>query len=145
MSEYLLSLPLSWSHIHPVLVHFTTALLPVSLVSDVLGKFHDRSSLTPAAWWMLLYAALATPATAIAGWMWAGDVAGMTGSESTGTMATHQWLGIILTVCFLVLAFWRGHAFRRRQKPSPSYIAFAVVTVAALLYQGYLGGKMTLG
>jgi len=144
MTGYLLNLPLTWSHIHPVLVHFTTALLPVSLVSDVLGKFTHRSSLTPAAWWMLLYAALATPATAIAGWMWAGDLTGMA-DATTGAMATHQWLGTILTVCFLVLALWRGRAFRSREKPSPAYFAFAAVTVAALMYQGYLGGKMTLG
>ena len=144
MTEYLLKIPLTWSHVHPVLVHFTTALLPVSLVSDVLGKFYDRSSLTPAAWWMLLYAALATPATALAGWMWAGDLTGTT-VGAAGTMATHQWLGTILTICFLILALWRGWAFQLREKPSPAYFAFAVVTVAALMYQGYLGGKMTLG
>lgn len=145
MTEYLFSVPLTWGHIHPVLVHFTTALLPVSLVSDVLGKFSARSSLTPAAWWMLLYAALATPATALAGWMWEGDIAGVTGGGPTGTMATHQWLGIILTICFLVLAFWRSRAFRHREKPGPAYLSFAVVTIAALMYQGYLGGMMTLG
>jgi hypothetical protein len=43
---------------------FTTALLPVSF-ADVLGKFTDRYSLTPAAWWMLLYGAIATPLTAL--------------------------------------------------------------------------------
>lgn len=141
MTQYLLDLPLTWSHIHPVLVHFTTALLPVSLVSDAIGKFYDRGSLTPAAWWMLLYAALATPATALAGWMWAGDMAGVAG----GTMAVHEWLGTILTFWFLALAVWRGVAFRHRETPGPAYFAFAAVTVAALMYQGYLGGKMTLG
>ena len=44
------SLPISWNHVHPVLVHFTTALLPVSLVCDLAGKYLKRESLTAAGW-----------------------------------------------------------------------------------------------
>lgn len=126
---------------HPVMVHFTTALLPVSVTSDVIGKFTDRYSLTPAAWWMLLYGAIATPLTVLAGWIWASQIGGHPG----GTMAIHEWLGTSLLICFIVLAVWRGRIFMLNRKPGIKYLVFAGCTVAALMYQGYLGGKMTLG
>src|SRR6266700_7555502 len=83
---YLQSPFVSWDHVHPVLVHFTAALLPVSFFSDAVGKFTDRYSFTPAAWWMLLYGAIATPLTALAGWMWATDIQNATGSQSGSTL-----------------------------------------------------------
>ena len=130
-----------WDHIHPVMVHFTTALLPASVASDVIGKYTRRFSLTPAAWWMLLYGAIATPLTVIAGWLWVSDM----GSSGGKTMAIHEWLGTSLVICFLALAVWRGRIFMLNRKPGLKYLAFAGCTLAALMYQGYLGGKMTIG
>ena len=142
---FLSSALIPWNHIHPVLVHFTTALLPVSFASDVLGKFTRRYSLTPAAWWMLLYGAIATPMTVVARWIWAGEVAGPSGTSSIPGLAIHQWLGTGLVFGFIVLAVWRGRIFVRGRKPSAAYLAVAAGIVAALMYQGYIGGKMTLG
>jgi uncharacterized membrane protein len=142
---FLSSALFSWNHIHPVLVHFTTALLPVSFASDVFGKFTDRYSLTPAAWWMLLYGAIATPLTALAGWMWAADIEEMTGGESTAIMTTHEWLGLTLVGAFVFLAIWRGRIFILAKKPNIAYFVVAALILAALMYQGYLGGKMTMG
>lgn len=140
-----LSALFSWDHLHPILVHFTTALLPVSFFSDVVGKFTDRYSLTPAAWWMLLYGAIATPLTALAGWIWAIEIEKQTGGEAGPTLTTHEWLGISLVFGFLSLAFWRGRLFRRARKPGVVYFVVAAIIIAALMYQGYIGGKMTLG
>ena len=141
----LLSSLFSWTHIHPILVHFTTALLPVSYASDIVGKFTDRYSLTSAAWWMLLYGAVATPLTALAGWLWASDIEKLTGPERGSTMATHEWLGFGLVAGFIFLAVWRFRIFTRDRKPDLFYFVFAAMVLAALMYQGYLGGKMTLG
>ena len=141
----LLSSLFSWDHLHPILVHFTTALLPVSLFSDVMGKFTDRYSFTPAAWWMLLYGAIATPLTALAGWMWATDIEKSAGGVAGSTLTTHEWVGIGLVFGFLFLAIWRGRTFIHARKPGIIYLVFATIVVAALMYQGYLGGKMTMG
>jgi len=132
-----------WDHIHPVVVHFTTALLPVSLASDVFGKYTKYDSLTSAAWWMLLYGAIATPLTALAGWLWAADIAGIAGPNPTLTI--HRWLGVSLIAGFAFLAIWRSRSFIRTSKPGLVYLASAAIVTAALLFQGYLGGKMTLG
>lgn len=141
----LLSSLFSWDHLHPILVHFTTALLPVSVVTDVFGKFTDRYSLTPAAWWMLLYGAIATPLTALAGWMWATDIEKLTGSEAGSILTIHEWLGISLVIGFLSLTIWRARIFMLAKKPGIIYFVFAVLVIGALMYQGYLGGRMTLG
>lgn len=53
--------------LHPILVNFTAALVPASLLSDVLGRVLKRDTLLHAGWWMLLYAAAVTPLTALAG------------------------------------------------------------------------------
>lgn len=135
----------SWNHIHPVLVHFTTALFPVSFVSDAAGKFTDRFSLTPAAWWMLFYGAISAPLTALAGWMWAAEITKMTGGDPGSVMNIHKWLGTSLVAGFIGMAIWRGWIFIRAQKPGIIYFVIAAVILAALMYQGYLGGKMTLG
>src|SRR5262245_33126991 len=128
---------ISWNHVHPVFVHFTTALLPVSLASDILGKFTKYDSLTPASWWMLFFGAIATPLTALAGWLWSADIAGMsTGSNST--MSIHKWLGLSLVIGFGLLAIWRGRSFLRRDEPGFLYLGFAAAVTAALMYQGYL-------
>ena len=143
---FLLSSSFPWSDLHPVLVHFTTALLPVSVASDLLGRFTNRGSLTPAAWWMLLYGAIATPLTALAGWLWAGKLSEVTGgAQPAAILTTHQWLGFSLVIGFLFLAVWRGRIYLLDKKPGIIYFAVAFLILTALMYQGYLGGKMTLG
>jgi len=60
--------PSSPQQFHPILVNFTAALLPLSFLSDVLGRMLRRQSLHNAGWWLLLYAVLITPLTVAAGW-----------------------------------------------------------------------------
>jgi uncharacterized membrane protein len=135
---------ISWNHIHPVLVHFPTALIPASLVSDLLGRYLRRGSLSAAAWWMMLYGAVATPLTALAGWMWASEFPRSV-SERLPSLSTHMWLGFFLTLAFGTLAAWRGKIFAGRNKPSAAYIMTVTFVVGVLMYQGFLGGQMTIG
>src|SRR5437867_3915055 len=78
--------------IHPILVSFTTALIPLSLVNDLLAKILHRDTLATAAWWMLFYAALITPVTVFAGWLWYRQMPDMDHWQ----MPYHMWLGISL-------------------------------------------------
>jgi uncharacterized membrane protein len=140
-----MGLPLSsvaWEHIHPILVNFTAALIPVSVFSDAAGKLFRRPSLGHAAWWSLLYAAAVTPATALAGWFWKKSIEAALPPD---VIAIHQWLGISLAVAFLILALWRGLLQRRGESPNLAYFLLATLVLAALLYQGHLGGSMTFG
>ena len=128
--------------LHPILVNFTAALLPLALLSDLLGRVFRRSALNATAFWMVLYAAAITPLTAAAGWWWRSSI----GAEMHGSMMTvHQWLGTTAAVLFILLALWRWRLYRRDAPPSFGYLACAFVVVIALVYQGSLGGAMAFG
>jgi plastocyanin/uncharacterized membrane protein len=128
--------------IHPILVNFTAALLPLSLLSDILGRVFRRKSLHGAAWWLIVYEAGITPLTAAAGWWWKHS-AGPTLPPNLITV--HQWLGTAAAGLFLVLAVWRWSIHKREGAPNFAYLASAFVAVLALVYQGSLGGTMVFG
>jgi plastocyanin/uncharacterized membrane protein len=139
---------LKWSpprtpeELHPILVNFTAALLPLAFLSDILGRIFRRQSLHHAAWWMVLFTAAITPLTAAAGWWWKLKV----GPTLPAKLITlHQWLGTSAVVLFVVLAVWRWNIHKRDASPGLAYLAFALIVVLALVYQGSLGGRMVFG
>lgn len=134
--------PFSWQNIHPILVNFTAALIPLSIASDLLGKLIRRESLNHAAWWMLFYAAALTPFTALFGWLWKNSMGNGTMDQ---VMFIHQWLGISLAAAFIILAGWRWTLYSRSQSPGVPYFLLAALVAAALMYQGHLGGSMAFG
>ncbi len=142
MSETLFS-SIPWQHIHPILVNFTAALVPVSVGSDVLGKLTKKESLRSAAWWTILYAALVTPLTVAAGWFWKSTLPAAALPDDL--IYIHQWLGTLCVLLFVLQAIWRGWLFFTEQETSYTYLLFASIVVAALMYQGSLGGKMVFG
>jgi len=134
--------PFSWQNVHPVLVNFTAALVPASVLSDVLGRLLRRGSLRHAAWWTLVYAAAVTPFTALAGWFWKRSIEA---ALSADLIAVHQWLGIWLAFAFPALVIWRRGFHRRGESPGLAYFATAALTLLALVYQGHVGGGMAFG
>lgn len=134
--------PRSPQELHPILVNFTAALLPLALLSDLLGRWLKRSSLHSAAAWMVLYAAIITPLTGAAGWWWKIKSAGTLPPE---LIRVHQWLGTSLALVFIALAVWRWRLYRQDAAPTLAYLALALVAVLALVYQGSLGGAMVFG
>jgi plastocyanin/uncharacterized membrane protein len=127
---------------HPILVNFTAALLPLALLSDILGRILRRQSFHHAAWWMVFYAALITPLTAAAGWWWRVKE----GSDLPAKLITvHEWLGTTAMVLFVALAIWRWRIYKRDASPTFAYLTFALIVVLALVYQGTIGGRMVFG
>lgn len=121
--------------LHPILVNFTAALVPVSVASDMIGRFFKTESFRPTAWWTLFYATIITPLTAITGWLfWMPDDNGAAG------MTIHKWLGSGLAVLLFVLFAWRWYLYRRHLWPTAAYFIAGIVFIAALAYQGHLGG-----
>ncbi len=124
---------------HPVLVHFTVGLFPAAVLADWLGRLLRRRSLNVAAWWMLLFAAVVTPLTALAGWLWFREL----GDMGHAQMAVHKWLGSSLAVALPVFAMWRGRIHVRGRDPSRTYLITATVALLALALQGHLGATMS--
>ncbi len=123
--------------LHPILVHFTTALVPVSFVCDLLGKILRRQSLLSTGWWTILIAAVVTPLTAFSGWMWMRQL----GDIGHAEMSIHQWVGISLAAVLPILAVWRV----RKGTPSLFYLLATGLLVLALSFQGHLGWMMSFG
>lgn len=122
--------------LHPILVNFTAALVPVSVASDFAGRLTRKESLQATAWWTLLFATLVTPFTAVAGWLfWMKDDNGVTG------MTVHKWLGSGLVVLLFGLFVWRWSLHRRQLGPTTAYLLAGGVVIAALVVQGVLGGQ----
>lgn len=122
--------------LHPILVNFTAALVPVSIASDFLGRLGKRESLRNAGWWTLFYATIITPLTAITGWLfWMPDDDGAHG------MTIHKWLGTTMVVLLFGLFAWRWNFHKRQQWPTAAYFVIGIILVALLAYQGHLGGE----
>jgi uncharacterized membrane protein len=122
--------------LHPILVNFTAALVPVSVASDLAGRLTRKESFRATAWWTLLYATVITPFTAVAGWLfWMKDDSGVAG------MTIHKWLGSSLVVLLFGLFAWRWRLHRRQLGPTTAYLIAGALVVALLMLQGYLGGQ----
>ena len=133
--------PLSWRQLHPILVHFTAALVPVSFAADVLARVVRKQSLADAAWWTLLLAAVVTPVTAATGW-WLRLSMGQGPAEQGSVMAVHQWLGSVLVLPFAGLCAWRGIIRRSEASPGWQYLICGSLVVLLTAYQGHLGGTL---
>lgn len=132
-----------WHHAHPILVNFTAGLVPTSFISDLLGKISDKRSLSSAAWWMLCFATLLTPATALTGWFWKQSLP--SAALPADLIQIHQWLGSALAILFVMMTLWRARTYFREQVPSIEYLILAAVAVGLLAVQGNLGGTMVFG
>jgi uncharacterized membrane protein len=122
--------------LHPILVNFTAALVPVSVASDFIGRFCKTESLRSTGWWTLFYATIVTPFTAITGWLfWMSDDNGVTG------MTIHKWLGTAMVALLFGLFAWRWNLHKRQQWPTTAYFIAGIILVAVLAYQGHLGGE----
>jgi len=71
----------------------------------VVVRLFKNESLHHTVWWMLFYATVITPFTAITRWLfWMSDNNGVTG------MTIHKWLGTGLAVLLFGLFVWRFKA-----------------------------------
>jgi uncharacterized membrane protein len=132
--------------LHPVIDHFSIALLVVAVVIDLVALlFSQRPSLRHTALTLMIIGAIAA-----AGSFWTGELEGdrvwnlVTDPKIHNVLRLHAQLGYYLMIAFGVLALWRilvefvGFMRATRQ----IYLLVAVVAVAALFYQGSLGGEL---
>ena len=124
--------------VHPILVNFTAALIPVSVGSDILAKALRKQTLRDTGWWTMCFAACITPFTACAGWLfWMDDDNGAT------NMTIHKWLGTSAAVLLIGFVLWRWWFFKRDLWPNILYLLVGLVIVGAVVYQGHLGGEQS--
>ncbi len=125
-------------NIHPMLASFTTALLTISLITDIGGRFKKHEHMRITAAWTMLFAGIITPITGLMGWFFWGP--GDDKPKYNYNMTIHMWLGTSLVVVYILLAIWRWRIYRRNNQPSNVYLAILFVVFAAVLLQAKLGG-----
>ena len=136
------------AHIHPMLVHFPLALLPVGLLFQLVallrtGSPFDRSCPSAAGLALLLLAAVAAVLAALFG-----DLAldkAVEAGFSADRLETHEELGITSAVLVGVLALWNGWWFLRAGRSKGlgwfSWVAGLAVLVVVLT-AAWFGGEL---
>jgi len=130
-----------WPRLHAAVNDLPPALLPLSVVFDLLGAFFKRESLKAAAFWTLVFGVLGTGAAILAGLM--AEDAVQHSEQAHAIMETHETLAFIVLAIFGLLAVWR--ILRRgvwSEREQPIALTAGVIGVAILLYASSLGGKL---
>jgi uncharacterized membrane protein len=153
-------------HLHPIIDHFTIALLGVGVLADVAGHaittlFGSRSPrarglgdrLSGAALVLLILGALSAIFSRLTGeseaeriWDTISPAAQKILFSDTGSapFLSHAVLGAYLMYAFVALAGWRVllEIWAKLKRTQLVYFAVAIVAVCALLYQGKTGGEL---
>ena len=153
-------------HLHPIVDHFTIALLAIGVLADVcasvltlpfgrpsafLERLQDRLEAT--ALQLLMVGAFAAVLSRLTGqseaerlWNTMSPAAQqlLWSDTGSGRFLSHAILGTYLMYAFLLLASWRvlqeiSHFVGRTR---PLYLLVALMATLALLYQGKTGGEM---
>jgi uncharacterized membrane protein len=151
-------------HLHPIVDHFTIALLTTAVLMDLAAAV---IKLLPLSEWSSEFAERLTRAAIIP--MALGGVAAVCSYLTGGTDADRLWdamppaaqallftdqgaarllahatLGRYLMYAFLALAAWRTllEWMPRARRSRPAYLFVALIAISALLYQGKTGGEL---
>ncbi len=122
--------------VHPSLVHFPIALLPLTFAADLAGSLTRNRRLSWLGRWGMVASAASAALAGVAGLI-AQEEVNVEG-PSMDTLITHRNLNLA------VLGLTTALAVRRQaeEKAGPAYLGAAALAVGALLYSGYLGGKV---
>ncbi len=134
--------------LHPVVDHFTIALLIVGVLIDLVASLAPtRTWLRYMALTLMILGAIAAGASYFTGDMEADRVWNAMSPPAKAILHWHAMLGTYMAVVFGVLAVWRilveGVSFFSGSRSV--YLIFAVIAAGVLLYIGSLGGKMVYG
>lgn len=132
-------------NIHPILVHFTYALMSTSAVSLLIVSFMPaggwRDTLKSAGDWMLAFGALAIIATVAAGFQAYYTVAH--DAPSHAAMTTHRNWAVPGAIALLVLAGWRY--IKRASRPGPAFSLVFLAAAGVLTVTAWWGGRLVYG
>ncbi len=122
--------------VHPALVHFPIALLPLTFAADLAGSVTSNRRLSWLGRWGMVASAASAALAGVAGLI-AQEEVNVEG-PSMDTLITHRNLNLG------VLALTTALAVRRQgeAKAGPAYLGAAALALGTLLYSGYLGGKV---
>jgi uncharacterized membrane protein len=122
--------------VHPSIVHFPIALLPVAIGADLLARATGSRRLAEVGRAMMPLAAASAAVSGATGLIAQEEVNAE--GKAYDILATHRSLNISLVTLSAIMAAWR----LRSEKPGAAYLALGLGGIAAMTYSAYLGGKM---
>jgi uncharacterized membrane protein len=161
-----MEMQISKYHLHPIIDHFTIALLGMGVLADVVGyllaaSFCNRSPrikglgdrLSGAALLLLIPGAISSIFSRLTGeseaervWDTISPAAQQILFSDTGSamFLSHAILGTYLMYAFVALTLWRVllEIWTRLKRTQVVYFVVALVALCALLYQGKTGGEL---
>lgn len=130
--------------VHPAVVHFPIALLPMVFVLETIGHFGQRNELRKAALWLLTIGVTAAWFAVLTGYL-AQEHASQTIRDSRGL----ELLQLHAKMAYAAAALWSGLLLGRiyLERPDterwrPLWLAFAFLGSLVLFFTAYLGGRM---
>ena len=131
--------------LHPVVDHFSVALLFVAVLIDlVAGSAPNRIWLRYTAVLLMILGAIAAGASFFTGGMEAERIWNALGDSAKEVLKKHDDLGKYLAITFGVLALWRImiQAFGFMAGSRAIYLIVAFLAIIVLGYQSHLGGVL---
>lgn len=122
--------------LHPSLVHFPIALLPVAIGADLLARVTGSRRLSTVGKALMPVAAASAAISAAAGLVAQQEVKAE--GEAQALLVTHRNLNLSLTAISGLMAAYR----MGEEEAGAGYLALGLAGLGALSYSAYLGGKM---
>lgn len=124
--------------IHPSLVHYPLAFIPLAVGADLLGRATGSRSLSDLGRLGMMLGAGSAALAAVAGLAAQEEVDVEEGSEAYEMLVTHRTLNVGLVAASAGMAAWRW----REPEATPGYLGLGLAALGLLGYSAYLGGKM---
>jgi len=124
------------SELHPALVHYPLALLPVAVGADAIASVTRDRELFAVGRIGIVLAAVSTAVAGVFGFIAQEEVD--ISDEARPVLQTHRTLNIVALGAITALAVVRA----RRKTPSLGYLIAGAATLGAVGFSAYLGGKL---
>lgn len=122
--------------VHPALVHFPIALMPVSVGADLLGRLTGSEELLDLGRRTMPFAAASGLVAGVAGLMAQTEIEAK--GRAMDMLKTHRTLNLGLVAIAGAMTAYRA----RRDRPSVGYLALGIAGLAAMTYSAFLGGAI---
>ena len=129
-------MPMRLSEVHPSVVHFPIALLPVAIGADAIGLLTRNRELLASGKLGIVAATVGAAVAGVFGFI-AQEEVNLEGT-ATAVLQTHRTMNVLALGAMTAMSIWRVG----RKRPTLGYLIGGAALLGAVGYSAYLGGKL---